>query len=138
VQALNLLRLSELTGRGPLAKQAERTILSVGAMVNRYPAAFSQMLLAVDFLHAGPREIVIAGKLGSPAVAEMLAEVRGKFLPQRVVALARTASDTSLIPLLEGRAAGASGARAFVCRNYSCRLPAENARELADQLAEVG
>jgi len=135
VHALNLLRLSELTGRGALAQQAQRTILSVGAMANRYPAAFSQMLIAVDFLHAGPREIVVAGEPASSAVAAFLAEIRGTFAPQRVVALAGPASDGHLIPLLEGRDAGPRGARAFVCRNYACRAPAEDPRELARQLA---
>jgi uncharacterized protein YyaL (SSP411 family) len=137
VQALNLLRLSELTGRGALAQSAERTILSVGAMVNRYPAAFSQMLVAVDFLHAGPREIVIAGDPASEAVSAMVSEVRRTFLPQRVVALAGADRDTDLIPLLENRDAGPRGARAFVCRNYACRLPAEDAAELAKQLADA-
>jgi uncharacterized protein YyaL (SSP411 family) len=136
VHALNLLRLSELTGRGALAQEAQRTILSIGAMANRYPAAFSQMLIAVDFLHAGPREIVVAGEPTSPAVAAFLAEIRGTFAPQRVVALADPASDAHLIPLLEGRDAGPRGARAFVCRNYACRAPAEDPRELARQLAE--
>jgi uncharacterized protein YyaL (SSP411 family) len=138
VQALNLLRLSELTGRGALARQAERTILSVGAMVNRHPAAFSQMLLAVDFLSAGPREIVIAGNLATSGVRAMLAEIRGTFLPQRVVAWRGPSSDAQLIPLLDGKEPGPHGARAFVCRNYSCRVPAEDARELATQLAEDG
>jgi uncharacterized protein YyaL (SSP411 family) len=136
VHALNLLRLSELTGRGALAKRAERTILSVGAMANRYPAAFSQMLLAIDFLQVGPREIVIAGEPSSAGVREMLAEVRGQFLPQRVVALAGPERDAALIPLIEGRDTG-SNARAYVCRNYACGLPADSARALAEQLANA-
>jgi hypothetical protein len=136
VQALNLLRLSELTGRGPLAQRAERTILSVGAMANRYPAAFSQMLLAVDFLLVGPREIVIAGDPSSAGVREMLAEVRGRFLPQRVVALAGPERDAALVPLIAGRVASAK-ARAYVCRNYACGLPADSSRALAEQLADA-
>src|SRR6185503_2532418 len=49
VHALNLLRLSELCGQGALAKDAERAITALGGLVNRYPAAFSQLLMAVDF-----------------------------------------------------------------------------------------
>lgn len=68
----------------------------------------------------------------------MLTEVRRTFLPQRVVALAGSSSNAHLIPLLNGREAGPNGARAFVCRNYACQLPAEDALGLAAQLAEVG
>ena len=61
VQALNLLRLAELTGRRELAERAERTIRALGGLVNRFPQAFSTLLLAVDWLAVGPREIVLAG-----------------------------------------------------------------------------
>jgi hypothetical protein len=136
VQALNLLRLAELTGQGPLAKQAERTILSVGGLVNRYPQGFSQLLLAVDYLAVGAREIVIAGEPGSPPVAAMLKAVRGRFLPQRVVALAHPGADLDLIPLLAERIAPEGGARAYVCRNYACKQPVDTVEALTAQLDE--
>ena len=136
VQASNLLRLSELTGRGELARRAERTIRSLGAMANAWPAAFSQLLIAADFLATGPREVVIAGEASDPAVREMLAEVRNTFLPQRVVALANAGSDRDLIPLLAGREPGSGGARAFVCRNFACHLPANDREELRSRLKD--
>jgi uncharacterized protein len=136
VHALNLLRLAELCGKGELAQQAERAILSVGALANRYPAAFSQLLIAVDFLAAGPREIVISGSPADAVVQEMLAEVRRQFVPQRVVALHHPGADSDLVPLLSGREPIAGRARAFVCRNYACGLPAEDVAELARQLTD--
>ncbi len=136
VQALNLLRLAELTGKGPLAQRAERTILSMGAMVNRYPPGFSQLLQAVDYLAAGPREVVIAGEPDHPTVRAMLREVRGTFRPQRVVALAHAGADADLVPLLSDRDAGEGGARAYVCRNYACKLPVDDVEGLREQLAE--
>ncbi len=134
VQALNLLRLAELTGDADQASLASKTIQSSGELLNRYPQAFSQMLLAVDLLAAGPREIVIAGEPGSEAVNAMLREVRGTFLPQRVVALAHEGADSKLIPLLEGKTAAEGGARAFVCRNYVCDLPVDTVEQLRAQL----
>ena len=136
VQALNLLRLAELTGQGPLAKQAQRTILSVGGLVNRYPQGFSQLLLAVDYLAAGAREIVIAGETGSPPVAAMLKVVRGRLLPQRVVALAHPGADVELMPLLAERSAPQGSARAYVCQNYACKQPVDTPEDLLVQLAE--
>jgi uncharacterized protein YyaL (SSP411 family) len=134
VHALNLLRLAELTGRAELAKRAERTILSLGALVNRYPAGFSQLLMALDFLSAGPREIVVVGDPADSAVMGMLSAIRRRFMPQRVVALASPGADTLLLPLLEGRTAPEGGARAYVCRNYACMEPIETPEALAAQL----
>ena len=65
----------------------------------------------------------------------MAAEVRGTFLPQRVVALAHEGADEQLIPLLKGKQAPAEGARAFVCRNYVCRMPVDDVEGLRAQLA---
>ena len=134
LQALNLLRLAELTGDRELAARAERTITSQGLIVNQYPQAFSQLLQAVDFLAAAPREIVIAGRLEEEATREMLRTVRGRFLPQRVVALADGRTPADLVPLCEGREPPPSGARAYVCRDWTCELPVDSAGELAQQL----
>jgi uncharacterized protein YyaL (SSP411 family) len=136
VHCLNLLRLAEWTGRGELALRAEAAIRSLGALVNHYPAAFSQLLMAVDFLAAGPREIVVAGDPSSPEVQAMLAIVRRTFLPQRVVASAHAGADSSLIPLLDGKPAGTTGARAYVCLNYSCREPVDSPDALGRVLRE--
>lgn len=134
MHVLNLLRLAELTGRGELAKTAERAIVSMGAMINRHPVAFSQILCAVDFLATGPREVVVAGELESEDTRAMLHALRTTFLPQRVVALADGRADETLMPLLEGKATNAGAARAYVCRNWSCRAPADSPEALVHDL----
>ncbi|MCK6445112.1 MAG: thioredoxin domain-containing protein [Planctomycetes bacterium] len=134
VHVLNLLRLAELTGRRELATQAERSLTALGGLLNRFPAALGQLLLAVDFLAAVPREIVLGGEPGSRELDDMLRTVRGRFLPQKVVALVDARADRELLPLLENKDAGDRRARAWVCRNYTCRQPVDSARELADQL----
>ncbi len=134
VHVLNLLRLAELTGKGELARRAEYAIRSIGLVLNRYPQAFSQMLAAVDFLAAGPREIVIAGERDDPRTRTLLTAVRSRFLPQRVVALSDARSDATLMPLLDGKNADERGPRAFVCRNYACKAPSRTVAELATEL----
>jgi len=136
VHALNLLRLAELTGRADLARAAQGALTAFGALVNRHPAAFSQLLQAVDFLAAGPREIVVAGARDDARTQALLAAVRGTFLPQRVVALADAEAPSELLPLLEGKHAAAAAPRAFVCRNWSCRAPVDSVAALASELAD--
>jgi len=134
VQALNLLRLSELFGREDLARAAERTLLALGALVNRFPAAFGQLLIAVDYLTAGPREVVISGKDAHPEVQKMLRVVRTTFRPQRVVARAKEGAPVGEMPILRDRPAGVEGARAYVCRNHVCRAPVETAEGLGGEI----
>jgi uncharacterized protein YyaL (SSP411 family) len=136
VHVLNLLRLAELTGQGHLAQSAQAGILSLGALVERHPAAFSQLLLAVDFLAVGPREIVVAGARGSSAAEALLETVRSRFLPQKVVARAHPAADVDLMPLLEGKSAPEGEGRAYVCRNWACAAPVATPSELEAALAE--
>jgi uncharacterized protein YyaL (SSP411 family) len=137
VQALNLLRLSELGSRADLRDQAHAVIQAQAALVNRHPRLFSQLLLAVDFAERGPREVVISGEIGDAPTGELLRAVRRTFVPQRVVALAHSGADASLLPLLQGRTPSTSEAKAYVCRNFVCKAPVTDARQLVEALRDV-
>ncbi len=134
VQILNLLRLAELAGEAVFGVRAERALRAAAGLATSFPAACSQLLLAVDYLAVGPREIVLAGERGTPEFEALLRTVRRTFLPQRVVAHAHPGADTALLPVLEGKVA-ATGARAFVCRNFTCGLPSNSPDELRAALA---
>jgi len=135
VQVLNLLRLGALTGDPEHRARAERAIRSVGRAATGHSRAFSQLLLAVDHLHGEPREIVLAGEPGDPAFETLLGTVRRTYLPQRVVAHAGADADAELLPVIAGKTAPTGEARAFVCRDFTCGVPAKTAEELEAQLA---
>jgi uncharacterized protein YyaL (SSP411 family) len=129
IQTMNLLRLSELTGRQDLAKAADAALASSGLAANRSPGAFSNLLLVLDSLWASPFEIVIAGAPGDESTQAMLRAIRGTYLPQRVVALVDERTDLKLMPVLAGKHAE-QAARAFVCRNFTCQEPTESVAEM--------
>ena len=137
VHALNLLRLAELCGDVELAQRAQRTIHSQAGLLAQFPAAFSQMLIAVDFLARGPLEVVITGPSGDPARRGWLREVRARFLPNRVLVASAPAASPERIPLLRGKEAGDGRTRAYVCRNYACRASAESIEALRSELDAV-
>jgi len=137
VHALNLLRLADLTGTAEFARTAQRTILAQAELLNRYPAAFSQMLVAVDFLQRGPLEVVLTGQPGEPAFEALLREVRAHFLPSRIVAATQARTAPASIPLLRDRPPPAHGALAYVCRNYACGAPVSNPDALRRELEKV-
>jgi len=63
----------------------------------------------------------------------LLAEVRQRFLPNTVLALKKP-DEVSLLPLLEGRTLLDGKPAAYVCENYTCKLPVTNAQELGKLL----
>jgi uncharacterized protein YyaL (SSP411 family) len=136
VAAVNLIRLSELTANEGFRLKAERTLKFFSRDIEQQPSAHTCMLEALDLLLNGAKEIVIssAKELGAE---KMKREVFRAFLPERVmmVATAKNYAELSkLSSLLEGRKPGAK-ARAFVCQNFTCKLPVETTEALRAQLA---
>ncbi|MDF1799759.1 MAG: hypothetical protein P1V81_11330 [Planctomycetota bacterium] len=135
VQALNLLRLGELTGSPALLEAGSRALASVGTMANRFPVAFSMSLVALDFQRARPREVVVAGEADWDSTRALLAVLRDGFRPHQVVALADQHADAKAMPLLEGKLPESGAARAFVCRSFTCEAPILDPTKLAEELA---
>jgi uncharacterized protein YyaL (SSP411 family) len=119
--AVALLRLAALTGEDRYRERAERILRLTGSLATQHPTAFGHLLAAVDLAVHGIDEVVVAGE--RPDLVEV---VHGRFLPGAVLAWGERYPS----PLWEGRDDG----RAYVCRNYACRLPAEDPAALAAQL----
>jgi uncharacterized protein YyaL (SSP411 family) len=134
VHASNLARLGLLCGSDEATARAQAAVESLGAMASRVPAAFSHLLMALDFLRGSPREVVIAGERADADTQSLLAAVRGSFRPERVVALAHAGADVSLVPLLADKTPGPDGPRAFVCEEGRCLAPVSTPADLKAQL----
>ena len=130
VQTLNLLRLAAISGRQELARRAEAALRAQAAVCRRYPQAFAQLLIALDFRLAPARQVVIAGASENPVAGELLRRVRGSARLQRVVVRATSDTDTALIPLAADKPAGPNGARAYVCLDFVCEAPVDEPERL--------
>ena len=138
VHTLNLLRLAELTGQPELAQVAEQALRAPGEMVNRFPQAFAQTLLAADFLAGPPCEVVVAGELEDERTAALLRAVRTTFRPQKVVAHVGERADPAdieAIPLLKDRVTSPNGPCAYLCENWACQAPTSSPDELTRSLS---
>ena len=138
IAALNLLRIGELTGNSTFRETAERALKAFGDELDQRPSSHSAMLCALDLFLNGAREIVITGP-SLKSVDEMKAEVFRTFAPDKVVLTATSESFeklSSYSTLLEGRKPR-SKSRAFICQNFTCKLPADSVETLRDQLLPV-
>ena len=134
VMMLNLLRLSRITGRQDLEKKAIGIARAFARNIAQIPSAYSQLMVALEFL-AGPSfEIVVAGKPGARDTQEMLDAVRRAFMPNRVLLFrprgAGSAAVTAIAPFTKDMKSEGGRATAYVCRNFACSRPVRTVEEM--------
>ncbi len=145
--ATTLLRLGKLTGNRRYLDAAEQTMRQAANLMHRAPGAMGQMLMAVDF-HLGPTyEMVLAGDIVQPDTAAVLADLRRRFLPNKVVAMptrpriitpgGTTSADHTathdqapapgqkgaLADLLVGKTAMGDSPTLYICEGFTCQQP---------------
>jgi hypothetical protein len=125
VALLDLLKLAHFTDRAQYREAAERTLRALGPKITQQAVAVPQMLVGLDYSLGPRREVVLAG--GSD---ELLQRVRSRFLPSTITLRAGA-------PFFE---TGASMREvdgkptAYVCQNYVCQLPVNEASKLDELL----
>jgi hypothetical protein len=140
VQALNLLRLHELTTDDRYRRRAEQTLKAFGGQLEKSPASMSEMLLAVDFHLDVAKEIVIVAPRSRAEAGPLLAQLQATFVPNRVLTVVGEGNrkrHALLVPLVEGKTARAGKPTAYVCKKRVCDLPTSDPAVFARQLAEV-
>ncbi len=137
VAALNLVRLARMTGKMEYESKADALIKAFSGAVSKGPRNNPMLLLAVDFLVGPAHEIVIAGKAGADDTKAMLAELRKRFLPNKVVVfrpdgdapeISRIAAYTKNQGSFDGRAT------AYVCQNFACKVPTQDPKVMLKSL----
>jgi hypothetical protein len=141
VQALNLMRLHELTTQDRYRQRAERTLQAFGGRLSQSPAALSEMLLAADFHLDTPKELVIVTPHSRTDAEALLARLRSTFVPNRVLTVVAEGSDlaaqSQLVPLLQGKVTRNGQATAYVCEQRVCKLPTSDPEVFARQIQKV-
>ncbi len=137
VAILDLLRIDALVGGGSRADVAEKALTRFGAAIERQPTGHANMLAGLDLLTSGLREVVITGRTESVTDA-MKGAVSRVFHPDAVVLVTTDKTYGELMEmssLLQGRKPQAD-ARAYVCHNFTCKLPSGSPEALLKQLTE--
>ncbi|MCX7856266.1 MAG: thioredoxin domain-containing protein, partial [Anaerolineae bacterium] len=124
--AFVLLRLAALSVRPDLADRAREGLAEVGPMLARYPLAFGQWLIALDFALADPWEVAVVGDPPAPDTRALLAVLSG-YRPHQVLAVGLPGTP---VPLLADRPMLAGRATAYPCRGGVCREPVADPERL--------
>ena len=135
VAAIALQRLSIFTGDPNYASKAETSMKTLIPHMQNMPAAVTSWLAAVDFLKSDNQEVVLIGDAKSTLMIEMIRELRRSFAPNRVLAGSTGDSLTNKkSPLFDGRVMLNGKPTAFVCENYTCKLPVNSVSAMMGQL----
>jgi hypothetical protein len=121
VAAGALLRLGALTGADELTSAGETLLGTLVPVAHAHPLAAAHAIATCRLAGGGITEVVVAGNR-----PDLVAVVRGRFEPTAVLSW----GERSDSPLWEGRHDG----RAYVCRRYVCREPADDPDTLGRQL----
>jgi uncharacterized protein YyaL (SSP411 family) len=127
--AYGLLRLAALTGEHEYERRAVSVLRLLHALAPRHPQAFGHLLQALDFHFARVKEVALVGEDTAP----LERVVRAAFRPHLVLAGGRSDG----VPLLQDRDPVNGRAAAYVCENFTCRMPVTEPAELEDLLEAV-
>ncbi|MBK7386840.1 MAG: thioredoxin domain-containing protein [Methanothrix sp.] len=134
IALLNLLRLSHLTGLQSFEEMAARLVRSALPLISAQPLGYSMHLCALDYALGPVYDIALAGSLEDRGMKEMLAAIRGRFLPNKALLLASGSDISRLAPFARELVPVKGKAAAYVCLDHICQLPVTGAAELIDLL----
>ena len=137
VAAMALARLSFHQDREDFREAATQAIRAYGQQIGRVPRGFTKTIMAADFLLNGPLELAFVGTPADPGQDRLLDEVAHHFVPYRIIAHGSSGAPESRHPLLKGKHLIEGQAALYVCRNYTCRAPLTNPKDVAQALTEA-
>ena len=136
VAVLNLLRLSHFTENNEFFKKAERTLNYFSTRISDNPYSMPGMLCSADFYFDKTKQIIISGERESEQTKELIEEVNKHYLPNSILIHAEPGHQYKLMPFLNSIIVDSKISSAYVCENYTCKLPVSSAEELRKIIEE--
>jgi len=133
VTALNLFRLARLTGDERWEKRAEQQLLSFRPVLEEHPTGYTAFLQALQFALHPSQELILAGSLEAPELAEMRQIFFSKFRPYSSV-LYQEGSLPEVLPWINDYPIDPSHVTAYLCQNFTCQQPVQKISEFKSLL----
>ena len=142
--AMNLLRLSELTGDKSYKERAGKTLRALAATLVKSPISFSEALLALDFYHNTVYEMVLVLPGGDGALSQeskaFLKEIQQVYLPYKVLVTVPSSEVEERAKFLKTIAQKKSlkgRPTLYICEQGACQFPVSDLEELKKQLSKL-
>jgi uncharacterized protein len=136
-----LIALYKYTDDNRLREAAERSVKSLGVLIEQQPMTLCGWLIALDSLLHSSVEVALVGDAASEDFNRMLSVVQEAYRPYVLAAVQPLGKDYSdKVPLLKDRPPAEGKTIAYLCRNNVCLEPAtdpETLKEVLDEATEV-
>src|SRR3989338_6215088 len=141
VAVLALFRLSRFTMDPRLETKAQEAMDAFSHQLAQYPARFSQMMMALDFVLGPTREIVISGDAQDQKLPAAVHKIYSLFLPNKVVIFHPSKGEAvkrieAISPFLKNQPPLSGALTIYVCKNYVCNLPTSELEKLSELLVQ--
>jgi len=141
VAVQNLVRLSRITADQKYTTRTTELIQAFSGEIAKQPMVYPMVLCALDFQFGPSNEIVIAGKTGSEDVSAMQRALQKPFYPNKVILFRPDEEDgiyKSLLKIANYTETQVSEgvAKAYVCKNHSCKQPTTDIVQMLKNMAE--
>lgn len=125
VAALNLLKLSRLTGDVTLEHKAKEIVSAFAHQVNHYPRYHTFLMQTLIILMKGSRDLVVAGSLEDMESIKTLIHQLHHLDKDCFTILINDGSDTllTLNPSLKDKGVIQDKPTIYLCENHVCRAP---------------
>ena len=127
----SMIKLTDITGDKSLHEYINKFITALSSQINQMPTAMISAVSAYHYFISDKIEIVLVGKDGRE---EFLDIIYNTYMPNGVLVVSDKGEES--IDLLKGRQSH-DKTTAYVCRNFTCNLPADSPAELKKQLKEL-
>lgn len=124
IATLVLVRLAHITQDQALAESADRSLRAFASRMADQPTTMPQMLVAFLRQISPPQQIVLAGE----EIGPLQEQIRRRFLPNHTLLRAGSVPATGGMVPVKGKAA------AYVCENFTCKLPVTDPSALDELL----
>jgi uncharacterized protein YyaL (SSP411 family) len=132
--AMALLQLASFNDHADYRSIAEDMLQRVQENAIQYPTAFSFWLSTIDFAIGPEQQVAILFKANDERLLPMEDALWSKFRPRCVAAINAYPPGSGAPSLLVDRGLIKDLPTAYVCENFTCRMPTTNPEELRRQL----
>jgi len=133
IAAMNLLKLTRITGEIKWAEMADKTFKVFSNEINRAPSGYTSMVTAFLFEYDHPKEIVVVGSGSDPATQDALTRMKSEYIPGKILLFKDTDKlSPNLSPLAKWTATQemiGDKVTFYVCQDFACKIPTTDIKE---------
>jgi len=138
VMMMNLLRLSKLTGNHRYIEKVGKIGKSILKQIEQTPAAYTNMMNAIEFMTGKKYEIIIVGNKDNKNTKKMITKINKNFFPNKVILLKEPGIKDSriiiLAPFVKNYTQLNDSTTVYICVNQLCKKPITDYRKIDEIL----